>query len=64
MKDSNNTKFPQKDAGKILKIIYEKNRSKSKASQDFLEILINQRITEQSHMQKNKKSANKSDLDN
>ncbi len=42
MKDSNNTKFPKKDAGNILKRIYEKNRSKSKASQNFLEILNNQ----------------------
>lgn len=64
MKDSNNAKLPQKDAGNILKTIYEKNRSKSKASQDFLKILNNQRIMEQSHIQRNKKFTSKSDLDN
>ena len=64
MIDNNKLKLPQKGAGKILKTIYETNRNKSKASSEFLKILNNQKNMEPSHIQRNKKSANNSDLDN
>ena len=43
MIDNHNLKLPQKGAGKILKTIYETNRSKSKASPELLKILNNQK---------------------
>ena len=64
MIDNHNLKLPQKGAGEILKAIYETNRSKSKASPELLKILNNQKKMEPSHIQRNKKSAIKSDLDN
>lgn len=60
---NSNTKLPKKGAGKFLKEIYEKNRSKSKASPELLEILDQQKIQEQVGVEKNKKSAKDSDLE-
>ena len=54
-------KLPQKGAGKILKDLYEKNRNKSKASPELLEILKQQKIQEQVDLEKNKKSAKDQD---
>ncbi len=55
-------KLPRKGAGKILKDLYEKNRGKSKASPELLEILKQQKIQEQTELEKNRKSAKDEDL--
>ena len=60
---TNKAKLPQKEVGTILKEIYKKHRTQSKASPALLEILKQQKNAEQADIEKKKKSAKKSDLD-
>lgn len=59
---NSNIKLPKQGAGKLLKVLYEKNRNKSKPSKELLEILKQQKISEQNQFEENKKSSKKHDL--